>query len=141
MASVDYKETELWLNAKTLLIETYRLTQGWPEGGKDLAKEIRGLARQIVKSVPNAFKKGGIAGNVHLRMTKGNFAEFEALCEAAAALGIVEPTHFQPLQGLLGPVQAEFSALGRASREHARELMKDRTRLMGGALDDDDDDF
>lgn len=141
MASVSYKETELWLRAKSLLIETYRLTQGWPEDGKDLAKDIRTSVRQIVRSVPNAFKKGGITGNVHLRMSTGQFAELEALCEAAEALRFVEPTLLQPLLELSVPIQAEFRDLAKAAQERARDLMKKRTSLLGVGLDEDEVDF
>ena len=141
MASVNYKESELWLRAKTLLIETYRLTQGWPEDGKDLAKDIRTCARLIVRSVPSAFRKGGITGNVHLKMSGGQFAEFEALCEAAEALRFVEPTLLRPLLDLAAPIQAEYRDLAKAAQQHARELMKKRTSLFGGGLDDDEEDF
>lgn len=141
MASINYKETELWQRAKALLTETYRLTQGWPDDGKDLANDIRSTVRQMVRAVPNAFKKGGITGNVHLRMSKGQFAELDALCEAAEALRFVESKSLRLLIDLSGPIEAEFGDLAKASQEHARELMKKRTRLFGGGFDEDDDDF
>ena len=124
-----------------LLIETYHLTQGWPEDGKDLADDIRSSVRHLVRSVPSAFKKGGFGGNIHLKMSNGLFAEIEALCEAAVALGYVEPATLKPLTELLAPIRAEFSELAKASQEHARELMKKRSSFLGDGLDEEDDDF
>ncbi|HZH97933.1 MAG TPA: hypothetical protein VEX38_03100 [Fimbriimonadaceae bacterium] len=39
-----------------------------------MAKDIQGNVRYLVRVVPNAFKKGGIGGNVHLDMEKGQSA-------------------------------------------------------------------
>jgi len=136
VASIDYRETELWGRAKAVLVETYRLTAGWPEDGKGLAEDIRSAVRLIVRSVPGAFKKGGITGNVHLQMAQPHFAELEAMMEAAEALSFVAAGHFAPLAELLAPVEAELRELAQASREHAREL---RQRSRFDPFGDDED--
>jgi hypothetical protein len=140
VASIDYKETALWQRAKALLVETFRLTRGWPEDGKDLSDDLRACVRQIVKSVPGAFKRNGISGNVHVQMLGGLIAELEALCEAAEALRFVEPEQLQPLLQLSLPMQTELRDLAKASRERTRELISKRTQLLGGGLNEEDDD-
>jgi hypothetical protein len=54
---------------------------------------------------------------------------------------LVAPLRLQPLLELSAPIQAEFRELAKASKEHARELIKKRTSLMGGGLGEDDEDL
>lgn len=139
---VNYRETQLWADAKAFVLEVYRVTSNWPDEGQDLAKDLRGIARTVVRTVPGAFKKGGITGNVHLQMSRGSFGELEALTEVAVALGFLEPTSSDGIRGLANPVEAKFRELGAEAKKQASEMMRNRTSLFGGGgLDDDDDDF
>ncbi|MBV6459796.1 MAG: hypothetical protein HONBIEJF_02949 [Fimbriimonadaceae bacterium] len=141
-AKVNYRETQLWIDAKALALEVYRLSANWPQEGQELATEIRGLARTVVRSVPNAFKKPGISGNFYLQLSRGSFAELEALLEIAVELGFLEPTASGKVQELAKPIEAKFSELAAEAKKHAKEMMHKRTSLFGGGgFDDDDDDF
>jgi hypothetical protein len=111
----------------------------WPEDGKALAHDLHFVCRGILRLVPNAHKKGGITGNVQLRMFQGQSAELEALCEVAEALGYAESESLKPLTDLANAMQQEFDALAKIAREHARELMSKRTSMFGGGLDEDDE--
>ncbi len=142
MDQVNYQETELWAEANALLLHAYSLTQTWPSEALDLAKELQQIVRSIVRAIPGAFKKGGITGNISLKMAGGNFAEFEALCAVAVSLGYLDSQAETYIKGMMSPVRARFRQLHQASKQHAKELMKKRASMFGGDFgDDDEDDF
>jgi hypothetical protein len=140
MSVIDYRETELWEHAKALLVETYRLTLAFPPEGKDLANDIRGNVRYLVRVVPNAFKKGGISGNMHLDMAKGQVAELEGLCECAEVLGFAPPGSLSTLVERAAPIRQKFRELSQEARQHANELMRKRSS-MDNYFGDEGDDF
>ncbi len=138
---VNYRETQLWADAKAFVLEVYRVTSNWPDEGQDLAKDLRGIARTIARTVPGAFKIGGITGNVHLQMSRGSFGDLEALSEVAVALGFLEPTASDGIIVLANPIEAKFRELGAEAKKQASEMMRKRTSLFGGGGLDDDDDY
>lgn len=142
MDKVDYRETQLWADARALILEVYRATSNWPEDGRDLANDLRGVARTIARTVPGAFKRAGIAGNVQLQMAKGSFGELEALAEIAVELGYLEAAVPDRVRELAIPIEAKFRELSVEAKKAATEMMRRRTSFLGGAdFDDDEDDF
>lgn len=138
MDQIDYKDTQLWADSKALALEVYRVTESWGPEAKELVQEIRGVLRSIIRGVPGAFKKAGLAGNIHLEMNRGHFAELALLLELAETLGYAETGSTRPALEAVAPVEAKFRELSRAAKDRARELMRQRTVPFG--LDDDDDD-
>lgn len=137
---VNYRETPLWSDAKAFVLEVYRVTSNWPDEGQDLAKDLRLIARTVARTVPGAFKRGGI--NFPLQMARGTFGELEALLEVAVALGFLEPTSSNGLRDLASPIEAKFRELVSEAKKRESEMMRNRTSLFGGGgFDDDDDDY
>ena len=132
----DYKETEVWQRAKSLVLEAYRVTRSWPEAERGLADDLRSSARAIAKSVPRLVGRFGRAGLLTFKMSLSTVSDLEILCSVAVDLGIAEKGEFDRLTDLMQQLKAEFLVLGKAAREKAQEQ---RSKLMGLNWFDDDE--
>ena len=135
----NFKDTELWQNARSLVREAYRVTQSWPDdaGNRGLTAEVRAAARGIAKMVPGALlKKSGPGGRAMWTYSMDNFTDLEVVCALAEDLDYTDEAATKALLEMSELVRVELKALGKEASEIAR---RKQSKMFGMEMFGDDD--
>lgn len=108
-----HKELDVWKDSIDLVVNTYKLTKGFPK------EELYGLTNQIRRaaiSIPANISEGS-ARNYSaefirfLRISQGSLSEFETLLQIALRLNYLDEDNFKSIEGKVFKVNAQLSGL------------------------------
>lgn len=135
----NYRDSELWNDARALVREAYRVTQSWPDTEcRGLTEEVRGSARAIAKLIPGAIrKKAGPAGRPMWTYAMHSFTDLEVVCTLATDLEFTDSSSTKKLLELCEIIHSQVKTLAREAREVAKEQ---RSKAFGMDIFEDDDD-
>ena len=117
MAVKTYRDLLVWQRGMDLVVETYKLTRGFPK------EELYGLTSQVRRSalsIPSDIAEGqgrGVGAEFahHLRISQGSLQELETQLRLAERLQYVSAAELQP-------VLATAAEVGRLNRGLQKSL-------------------
>lgn len=95
-----YKDLDLWLQTKALVVEVYKITNSFPKEEQfGLVSQLRRASVSSVANIAEGYGRGSTKDRIRfLHISRGSLFEVDCLLNLSQALNFIENEKFQQLE-------------------------------------------